>query len=133
MRILLIEDNTDHIFLARQAVDRVWGQATLHIAHDPDEARARYCQPGRSLRFDVLLVSLDARDANRLLRLRQMQECLELTSAPIIALASSTRDQELAQVAHQPVDWIILKPLRAEALLQALQRRPLETYRPAQA
>jgi len=45
--------------------------------------------------------------------------------SPGIVLASSTRDQELAQVANHPIEWIILKPLRAEALQEANKRRPL--------
>jgi len=45
--------------------------------------------------------------------------------SPGIVLASSTRDQELAQVANHPIEWIILKPLRAEALQEAIKRRPL--------
>ena len=125
MRILLIEDNPDHVFLARQAVEAVWPDAALLIARDVPEAEKTYCAPAGLPRFDLILAALDARDAQRLARLRALRDCPALASAPIIALAGSTRDQELAQVANQPLDWIILKPLRAEALREAIRRRPL--------
>jgi len=44
------------------------------------------------------------------------------TSTPIGSRCS--RQRELAQVANQSVDWIMLKPLRAEALREAMQHRP---------
>jgi len=125
MHILLIEDNPDHVFLARQAVEEVWHGAMLHVARDLSEAKKLYCTHDHGNHFDLLLAALDARDAHRLARLRELHDCPEFESAPIIALANSTRDQELAQVANQPLDWIILKPLRAEALREALRRRPL--------
>jgi CheY-like chemotaxis protein len=125
MHILLIEDNSDHVFLARQAIDAVWRGATLHVACDLPEAQALYCTPDHHVHFDLVLAALDGRDAHRLERLREMHTCPEFAATPIIALASSTRDQELAQVAQHPLDWIILKPLRAEALREALRRRPL--------
>lgn len=125
MLILLIEDNTDHVFLARQAVAEVWPEAVLHVARDLAEAEAKFCTPEHSLRFDLLLAALDARDTRRLAHLRELHHCPEFEHAPIIALANTTRDQELAQVANQPLDWIILKPLRAEALREAIRRRPL--------
>ena len=125
MRILLIEDNPDHVFLARQAVEQTWHSATLDIAHDMQDVRSRYCHKKPRRRFDLVLVSLDSRDTHRLQQLRELQACRELNDAPVIALASSTRNQELAQVANQPIEWIILKPLRAEALQEAIKRRPL--------
>jgi CheY-like chemotaxis protein len=126
MRVLLIEDNPDHVFLARQAVEEVWRDATLLIARDLEEAQALYCStPEHGERFDLLLAALDARDVHRLARLRELHDCPEFESTPIIALANSTRAQELAQVANQPLDWIILKPLRTETLREALRRRPL--------
>jgi len=126
MRILLIEDNPDHVFLARQAVEDVWHDATLLIARDLTEVQTLYCgKQEQGARFGLLLAALDARDVHRLARLRELHDCPEFESTPIIALANSTRAQELAQVANQPLDWIILKPLRAEALREALRRRPL--------
>ena len=122
MDILIIADNPDHVFLARLAVEEAWHGATLQVASDMAEARAALGGTGRRHHFDLLLAALDSRDANRLVKLRE----LPIGAAPIIALVSSTRDQELAQVANQPVDWIILKPLRAEALREALRRRPLQ-------
>ena len=124
MRILLVEDNPDHIFLARQAIEETWHGATLHIARDLAEVRALLCQPDLPARFDLLLAALDSREADRLAQLREIH-APALHDVPIIALVSSTRDQELARVAEQPIDQIILKPLRAEALREALRRRLL--------
>ena len=125
MRILLIEDKPDHVFLARQAVEQVWPEVALHIVRDVEEVIARYCQPAASLHFDLILASLATHESQRLLSLRQMQTHPRLAHTPVIALVSSTRDQELAQVAHHPADWIILKPLKADALREALRRKPL--------
>jgi DNA-binding response OmpR family regulator len=126
MNILLIEDNLDHVFLARQAIEETWQDSTLQVARDlPEVDRLLDASNGGQPRFDVLLVALDSRDANRLAQLRAMQDCARMQPAPIIALVSSTRDQELAQVAQQPLDWIILKPLRAEVLQEAIRRKPL--------
>jgi len=125
MTILLIEDNPDHIFLTQQAISATWRDARLTITRDLVEVRALLHSPDRPDRFDLILVALDSRHTGRLAELREMQASSELSAAPIIALASSTRDQELAQVADQPVEWIILKPLRAESLREAMQRRPL--------
>ena len=129
MRILLIEDNPDHVFLARQAIEETWPRATLHVASDLSDLRALLSHPDRPAHFDVLLAALDSHEADRLTRLREMSVSSALDGAPLIALVSSTRDQELAQVAEQPLDWIILKPLRAEALQEALRRRPLPQER----
>ncbi|HLF26439.1 MAG TPA: hypothetical protein VJG32_08885 [Anaerolineae bacterium] len=125
MHILLIEDNPDHVYFARRAIEETWGDATLDVARDLREVEALMQRSAPQTHFDLLLAALDSRDNQRLMQLRELQTCPEMQTAPIIALVSSTRDQELAQVANQPLDWIILKPLRAEALQEAIQRRPL--------
>jgi len=75
--------------------------------------------------LDLILAALEPGDASRLAQLRDMQASAAIGAAPIIALVNSTRDQELARVAGQPAEWIILKPLRAESLREAIQRRLL--------
>jgi len=125
MHILLIEDNPDHIFLARQAIKDTWNNATLHVARDLHEARVLLRRTHRRTHFDLLLATLDPRDVDGLARLRELRACPPLKGAHVIALVNSTRDQELAQVANQSVDWIMLKPLRAEALREAMQQRRL--------
>ncbi len=125
MRILLIEDNPDHVFLARQAIEEIWRDATLHVVRDLAEVQSLLDSPACPTHFDLLLVALNGLDTDRLARLRALQAAPAIHATPIIALASSTRDRELAQVADQPLDWIILKPLHAEALREAIRRRPL--------
>lgn len=125
MNILLIEENPDHVFLTRQAINTTWRDATLFVTRNLDEVRAVLHSPNPPTHFDLILASLDAYGASRLLQLREMQAASEICTAPIIALVSSTRDRELAQVADQPVEWIVFKPLRAESLREAIRRRPL--------
>jgi CheY-like chemotaxis protein len=125
MSILLIEDNPDHVFLTRQAVHTAWRDVSLFVTCNLDEVRTIRHSPCAPARFDLILAALDMRDPHRLAHLREMQASGEINDAPIIALVGSTREQELARVAHQPKEWIILKPLRAESLREAIRRRPL--------
>jgi CheY-like chemotaxis protein len=116
MNILLIEENPDHVFLARQAILDTWPNATLLVARDQAEARVMLHQPNVPQRFDLLLTSFDLRNGDGLEQLHKLHTDPALRSTPLIALVSSTRDQELAQAAHATFDCILLKPLRAEAL-----------------
>ena len=125
MHILLIEDNPDHVFLTRQAIGVTWRDASLYVTRNLAEARAVLRSLNGPPRFDLILAALEPGDASRLAQLRDPQASAVIGAAPIIALVSSTRDQELARVAGQPAEWIILKPLRAESLREAIQRRLL--------
>jgi len=125
MHILLIEDNPDHVFLTRQAIGAAWRDASLYVTRNLAEARAVLRSLNGPARFDLILATLDLGDASRLAQLRDMQASAAIGAAPIIALVNSTRDQELARVAGQPAEWIILKPVRPESLREAIQRKPL--------
>ena len=130
MNILLIEDNPDHVFLTRQAIYVTWRDAHLSVARNLAEVRVVLHSSSRPPHFDLILAALDPVDTSRLAKLHEMQAAAEIGDAPIFALVNSTRDQELARVANQPVEWIILKPLRAESLREAIQRRPLPRRSP---
>ena len=130
MNILLIEDNPDHVFLTRQAIYTTWRDAHLCVARNLAEVRVVLHSSSCPPQFDLILAALDPGDTSRLAQLRDMQASAPIGDAPIIALVSSTRDQELARVASQPAEWIILKPLRAESLREAIQRKPLPRRSP---
>lgn len=127
MHILLIEDNTDHIFLAREAIEGAWEDATLHIANDIIETEALLEGLDQQLQFDLLIASVNTHDQLRLPQLSRLRSSLSSKSEhiPLILLVNSTRDQQLAQVANHPDGWILLKPLRAKALREAFEHEAI--------
>jgi len=125
MHILLVEPNPDHVFLARKAIEEIWNGVTLHIAPSLGMVRGGPHRTDTPAHFDVLLATLDPRDPGDLACLDEIRRSAPFDKATLIALVNSTRDQELAQAANPPFDWVLLKPLRAESLRELLQVKPL--------
>lgn len=128
MELLLIEDNPDHVFLCQEAIQGAWPDAILHTVQDVSEAHARIANGGAPQHVDVILASLDQHSQETLTRLRELQSLLPSNSAPIplILMVSSTREQQLAQVADHPRNWILIKPLQADTLRAMLEPKESE-------
>lgn len=125
MHILLVENNPDHVFLARKAVEEIWNGGTLHIASSLNLVRDGLRRSDTPAHFDVLLATFNPRNPDDLASLDQIRRSAPFDKATLIALVSSTRDQEMAQAANPPPDWVLLKPLRADKLRELLQTKPL--------
>lgn len=125
MEILLIEDNADHAFLSQEAIRKAWPEATLHTVSDASEAHALITnsEQNKPQRFDLILATLDQHSPEAFTRLSDLQDLHPCSSMriPLILLVNSTREQQLAQVANHPREWILLKPLQASALHATLE------------
>lgn len=99
VRVLIAEDNDDHLFLARVALQAVQGvQIEVVAARDGQEALdylyGRGPHEGRDLPHLVLLdLSMPRKDG--LAVLKEVRETPELRRLPVVVLTSSDRPEDI--------------------------------------
>lgn len=117
-RILLVEDHA----LTRQVIAaqlRRWG-ATAQEAANAEEALAAQMQaPCPLVMLDIGLPGMDGYALARQLRLHEAEGA---PRARLIALSAFTGDDHTLRCQVAGIDAVLLKPLQADALLQALDQ-----------
>ncbi|MEJ5133780.1 ATP-binding protein [Stenotrophomonas indicatrix] len=117
-RILLVEDHA----LTRQVIAaqlRRWG-ATVQEAANAEEALAAQMQaPCPLVMLDIGLPGMDGCALARQLRLHEAEGA---PRARLIALSAFTGDDHTLRCQVAGIDAVLLKPLQADALLQALDQ-----------
>lgn len=99
VRVLIAEDNVDHVFLTQVALQGVQGVSVESVAvHDGEEAldylHARGDHADRELPHLVLLdLSMPRKDGLQVLR--EVRQDPRLRALPIVVLTSSARDEDV--------------------------------------
>lgn len=112
VRILLVEDNPDHVFIALTIIRQVLGDAIEVIhAQNAEEAldtMARFTEMDRP---DLLLVDLRLPDNGGFAILQAARSNPAIESVPVFVITSSLYDKDIAQSYELGASAVLCKPL----------------------
>lgn len=119
LQILLVEDNPDHAFLARRALEN--SGTAVEIAHVEDSQGALdYLLNATTLPDGILLdIKLPGRDGFQLLALLKDDERTQ--NIPVILLTSSPIPSDIERGARLGAASYFTKPVDAKAVLEILR------------
>ena len=129
LRVLLAEDDEDHVFLIRRALAGLAEVAvTVEVVGDGEQAverlgRARFA-PGRPP--DLVLLDLKMPRMDGLEVLRRLRADEAARDLPVVVLTSSERAEDREEALRLGATWFVCKPLdgrRFRAELQQLADR----------
>jgi CheY-like chemotaxis protein len=130
IRILLIEDDEDDIFLAQRAVAKanIWnqvdvvrnGQEALNYLFNKDafSDREKYPRPGLVL-LDLNLPGIDGREV-----LDRMSKEAELKSIPVVIISTSDYEKDIEFGRARNVHHYIIKPVQADNIMATISTIP---------
>jgi CheY-like chemotaxis protein len=113
LRVLLVEDDEDHVFLVRRALGDLAGvEVTLEVAGDGEQAvqrlaRARF-EPGGPPQLVLLDLKMPRTDGLEVLRRIRADEALQ--RLPVVVLTSSERQEDREEALRQGATWFVCKP-----------------------
>jgi two-component system response regulator len=113
LKVLLVEDDDDHVFLIRRAVaDLPGASVTVEVAGDGEQAlerlaRARYAPggPPQLVLLDLKMPRMDGLEVLRRIRADERTETL-----PVVVLTSSERQEDREQALRLGATWFVCKP-----------------------
>ena len=129
LRVLLVEDDPDHVFLVRRALADVPGtEVTVEVVGDGEQAaerlaRSRFGPGGRPqlVLLDLRMPRMDGLEVLR--RIRADEATAEL---PVVVLTSSERPEDREAAVAAGASWFVCKPIdgrRFRAEVQQLADR----------
>ena len=113
LRILLVEDDPDHVFLVRRALaDLADAAVTVEVAGDGEQAMERLArsrfEPGGPPQLVLLDLKMPRMDGLELLgRIRAGDATRDL---PVVVLTSSERQEDREEALRQGATWFVCKP-----------------------
>jgi CheY-like chemotaxis protein len=119
VRIFLVEDNPDHVFIALTVVKQVLGEEIeLVHAQNADEALLMISQFTEQDRPDLFLVDLRLPDNGGFSVLQAARSNEALTSVPMFVITSSLYDRDIAESYDNPSSLLRCR------LISCLDARP---------
>jgi two-component system, response regulator len=113
LRILLVEDDEDHVFLIRRALaDTEDVAVTVEVATDGEQAverlaRSRY-EPGGRPHLVLLDLKMPRMDGLEVLRRVRASEASH--DLPVVVLTSSERQEDREEALRLGATWFVCKP-----------------------
>ncbi len=129
LRVLLVEDDDDHVFLIRRALRSLAGvSVTTEIARTGEQAidQLRRASFESGALPELVLLDLKMPRLDGLEVLRRLRADPTLQSLPVVVLTSSERDDDRDQALRLGATWYLCKPLdgaRFRAEVQQLAAR----------
>jgi two-component system, response regulator len=129
LRVLLVEDDDDHVFLVRRALDGLPdARVLLEVAADGEQAlerltRARFA-PGGPPQLVLLDLKMPRMDGLEVLRRIRADEAV--AGLPVVVLTSSERQEDREEALRLGATWFVCKPVdgrRFRAEIQQLADR----------
>src|SRR6266404_1610294 len=136
VRIFLVEDNPDHVFIALTVVKQVLGEEIeLVHAQNADEALLMISQFTDHDRPDLFLVDLRLPDNGGFSVLQAARANEALSAVPMFVITSSLYDRDIAESYELGASAVLCKPLSRAKLRDELVRvgalplsqRPIDT------
>jgi CheY-like chemotaxis protein len=125
LRVLLVEDDPDHVFLVRRALRDLAGvEATVEVASDGEQAaqrlaRARF-EPGGPPQLVLLDLKMPRMGGLELLgRIRADEATRRL---PVVVLTSSEHQEDREEALRQGATWFVVKPTDGRRFRSELQQ-----------
>ncbi|MGB3549407.1 MAG: response regulator [Candidatus Binatus sp.] len=123
VRIFLVEDNPDHVFIALTVVKQVLGDdIELVHASNADEALLMIAQFTEQDRPDLFLVDLRLPDNGGFSVLQATRANEALTAVPMFVITSSLYDRDIAESYQLGASAVLCKPLSRAKLRDELVR-----------
>jgi CheY-like chemotaxis protein len=125
LRILLVEDDDDHVFLIRRALADVEGVAVaIEVAGDGEQAverlaRSRFEPGGRP---QLVLLDLKMPRMDGLEVLRQLRADEATRGLPVVVLTSSERPEDRQDAVALGASWFVCKPTDGRRLRSEIQQ-----------
>jgi CheY-like chemotaxis protein len=125
LRVLLVEDDPDHVFLVRRALADVPGtEVTVEVAGDGEQAVERLARsrfgPGGRPQLVLLDLKMPRMDGLELLRrIRADEATAEL---PVVVLTSSERPEDREAAVAAGATWFVCKPLDGHRFRSEVQQ-----------
>lgn len=123
VRIFLVEDNPDHVFIALTVIRQVLGD-DIELVHaaTADEAMLMIAQFTKYDRPDLFLVDLRLPDNGGFSVLQAVRSADSLASVPIFVITSSLYDRDIAESYQLGASAVLCKPLSRAKLRDELVR-----------
>lgn len=127
--LLIVDDNEDDVFLAREALTTAPRLRVIHVARDGLEALAylrREPPHEHAVRPHMVLMDINMPRLNGLATLEAIKADPALRSLPVIMLTVSSRDEDILKAYQRGACTYIRKPLDFSEFVTAM--RGLEMY-----
>jgi CheY-like chemotaxis protein len=125
LRVLLVEDDEDHVFLVRRALrDLEHVAVTVQVASNGEQALEEL---GR-VRFDpgslphLILLDLRIPRVDGLEVLRRIRADTGLQALPVVVLTSSERDDDREGALRLGATWFVCKPIEGARFRAEVQQ-----------
>ncbi len=119
LRVMLLEDNDDHAFIAKQCLLRSPTPIELEVFANGREALEHL--ESHLQMPELMLLDLDMPEMDGLSFLQQLQKLLGRASLPVILLTSNMNEEKIRQAYQLGAAGFVSKPLSAPQNLQKLQ------------
>lgn len=123
---VLVEDDEDHAFLARWALDSMKKARSLIWLRDGEEALSYLTGAGaptggeapapKLILLDINLPKVSGKEA-----LRQIRSCAGLNTTPVVMLTTSDRQEDVAECYALGANSYVIKPVQFEDLSRKLR------------
>lgn len=126
LRILLVEDNFEHLRLTRYVLDRTGVEGEFYVVRDGEEAldylcnRKAYEDKTLHPRPDIVLLDFNIPRIDGKEVLRRMKEDPRLKDIPVVVVSSSTRPEDVAVAEQFGASAYISKSAGFEEFTEAL-------------
>jgi two-component system, response regulator len=112
VRIFLVEDNADHVFIALTVIRQVLGECIdLIHAEDAEEALDMIARFTELDRPDLFLVDLRLPDNGGFSVMQAVRSNAALESVPVFVITSSLYDRDIAKSYELGASAVLCKPL----------------------
>ena len=112
LRVLLVEDDQDHVFLVRRALADLDAEVSVEVADDGEQAlqwlaRARFLPggPPQLVLLDLKMPRLGGLEVLRRIRADEVAARL-----PVVVLTSSERQEDREEALRLGAAWFVCKP-----------------------
>jgi CheY-like chemotaxis protein len=125
LRVLLVEDDEDHVFLVRRALaDLAGAEVAVEVAGDGEQAVERLARARFSLGGPPQLVLLDLKmprmDGLEVLRRIRADEAA--AGLPVVVLTSSERQDDREEALRLGATWFVCKPTDGHRFRSEIQQ-----------
>ena len=133
LRVLLVEDDEDHVFLVRRALRDLAGVAvTVEVAGDGEQAVRRLAQarfePGGLPQLVLLDLKMPRMDGLEVLRRIRADEATQ--RMPVVVLTSSERQEDREEALRQGATWFVCRPTDGRRFRAEVQQFGARWVRP---
>jgi len=124
MTILLIEDNLDHVFLSRRAIEDAMGKSvSIHHLENADGAM-EWLRNSESRRPDLVLLDLQLPGRDGFSLVREMKSDPGLRSIPVVIFSCSSADCDVLEGYESGSNLYVCKPTGPDAFAERVGAIP---------